>query len=86
MKRMMLVAISLASLLAVPALAAPGNQRAQRGFEAQASAQYPNGQYGQFQYVAPQSGAVIFGGRVIGQDPDPNIRAQMLHDPVPYNQ
>jgi opacity protein-like surface antigen len=82
----MLVAISLSTLLAASAFAAPATQRTQRGFEAQASAQYPNGQYGQFQYAAPQSNAVVFGGRVIGHDPDPNIRTQMLHDPVPYNQ
>jgi len=25
---------------------------------------------------------VTFGNRVVGEDPDPNIRAQLLHDPV----
>jgi hypothetical protein len=39
-------------------------------------------------FVEPNSDAldsdvVISGGRVIGRDPDPNIRAQMRRDPVP---
>jgi hypothetical protein len=34
---------------------------------------------------APNSSVVIFGNRVIGQDPDPNIRLQILRDPYPGN-
>jgi hypothetical protein len=35
---------------------------------------------------APNSGTVVtLGNRVIGQDPDPNIRAQILRDPFPGN-
>lgn len=36
-------------------------------------------------YYAPNSSVVTFGNRVIGQDPDPNIRSQMLRDPFPGN-
>jgi hypothetical protein len=44
----------------------------------------PTGQY-HYPSAAPRGDIVLFGNQVIGQDPDANIRTQMLHDPVPYN-
>jgi len=35
------------------------------------------------QTVVPPANAVIINGDLIGADPDPNIRTQLLHDPYP---
>ncbi len=47
------------------------------------SALHAYGQATEGPAVAHERDIVTFGGRVIGEDPDPNIRTQMLHDPVP---
>ena len=77
MKKIVFVISALATLVTSPALAA-SNHRAQRGYDAddaQAAAPYAGAPYG--------NDTVTFGGRVIGQDPDPNIRSQLRHDPTP---
>ena len=44
-----------------------------------AYAQYRNDAYAQQGYGA---GVVIEGGRIVGQDPDPNVRLELRRDPV----
>ena len=72
MTKTLLSAFILGAVLTLPAAAAP---RAHRAPPAQP---YDNGQY-----LVHNPNVVTFGNRVIGQDPDLNVRAQMLHDPVP---
>jgi hypothetical protein len=66
--------------LASPAFAA-SKKRNQVSNEAARTygAANPRGPY------TPNGSVVIFGNRVIGQDPDPNIRLQMRRDPYPGN-
>ena len=80
MKKLLAPSIALATVLASlasPAFAAPSRHRAP-------VAQDTMGPYGQAnpQYFARQPDVVTFGGRVVGEDPDANIRTQLLHDPV----
>lgn len=70
----------LATMLAAPAFAAPPKHRAVTDPEAMS-------QYGQATnqpFLARRSDEVVtLGDRVVGADPDVNIRSQLLHDPVP---
>jgi hypothetical protein len=66
------------ALLASSAFAAPLKHRAPVAHDTT----NPYGQAEQH-YLGRQSDVVMFGGHVVGEDPDPNIRSQMLHDPVP---
>ena len=77
MTRLLVSSIALAALLASPSLAA-SRARVQSGFDAYAAANGPR-------VIAPaaRAGVVLFGNRVVGQDPDANIRVQLQHDPVP---
>jgi hypothetical protein len=79
MTKTLIALVSVASVLAVPASAAPARQRAQQAPAVQSTGQY------QYPSAAPRNDIVVFGNQIIGQDPDANIRTQMLHDPVPYN-
>ena len=63
-----LVAAALAALAATPAFAA-NSHRAMRADSANAA--YAS---------APQSGVVVQDGKVIGADPDPSIRLQLLRE------
>ena len=88
MKSLTATLIALVTVLASPALAASAKNRSPAvqadtaaGFSA--FGQATNGQFTNGQNSARDRDVVIFGNRVIGQDPDPNIRAQMRHDPVP---
>jgi hypothetical protein len=84
MKSLTATIVALATVLALPALAAPAKHRspaAQAGMAAYGQA--TNGQFSNGRYSARDRDVVTFGNRVIGQDPDPNIRTQMRHDPVP---
>jgi hypothetical protein len=62
----LMTAVALMTLAASPAFAAPRHMnRSQTANEAYA-------------YVAPESGAVVSAGKVIGRDPDASIRADLL--------
>ena len=69
-----LLAAALAALAASPALAA-NSHRAMRQDSATNA----------YDYVAPNADVVIDGGKVIGADPDPAIRTQLLREGDPTN-
>ena len=68
------------SALAAPAFAAPPRHRAPAPV---ANDTGPYGAFPQERLMAPPSTVVSSEGRVVGADPDPNIRTQLLHDPDP---
>ena len=67
----LLATLAAVTLLASPALAAPRQYRAAAapGYDA-LNTQAP----------VPQAGVVVSANRVLGQDPDQNIRTQLLHE------
>lgn len=69
-------ALAVLASLASPAFAASSKHRAPVAYDA-----YSQGNNEQV-YSRP-SDVVTFSGRVVGEDPDANIRTQILHDPVP---
>jgi hypothetical protein len=82
----MFFAVVSAALLTIalgsPTFAASKHRNQVRNDSARA---YGAARAGAYAYEAPRGGFVTFGNRVIGQDPDPNIRSQMLRDPFPGN-
>jgi opacity protein-like surface antigen len=64
-----LMAAALAALAASPALAAT-QHRAMRS----------NPANGAYDYVAPNADTVVDAGKVLGADPDPAIRTQLLRE------
>src|SRR4051794_19993897 len=78
MKTKIALGLALAVALSTSAFAATKHHVA---VETDNSASY--GQPATERYYSPRSDVVMFGNRVIGQDPDLNIRSQMEHDPVP---
>ncbi len=79
MIRLLVSSVALAALLAAPALAANRAPRAQSGFDAYAAA---NGPRAITNAAVRGATVVLFGNRVVGQDPDLHIRGQLQHDPV----
>ena len=78
MTKLLVSAVAMTTLLASPAFAASKSRQAQRDYQAYASAR------GAMERVVYDSrSTVVFGNRVVGQDVDPNIRTQILHDPIP---
>ena len=77
MKTILAMTVVAASVFATAVQAAPVRHSHER------SALHAYGQATQGAALAHDRDIVTFGGRVIGEDPDPNIRTQMLHDPVP---
>lgn len=78
MKMKFAIATVLAAVLVSPAFAAPPKYRAPVTNDTEAY-----GTAGPVQPYANRGGEVsMFGNRVIGADPDPNIRSQMQHDPA----
>ena len=78
MKNLLAVGVAFASLAtfaAAPAFAAPLKHRAPIDRE------LPYGQIGG-QIYAGRPDVVTLGGRIVGEDPDLNIRSQMQHDPA----
>jgi hypothetical protein len=74
----LVTALTLATLAATPAFATTYHRA---HAPASPMASEPNGAYA----AAPGnygagSGVVIEGGKVVGQDPDPNVRLQLLKD------
>jgi hypothetical protein len=73
-------AAALVVALAQPTLAAPKRNQVSNDASRAYGATAPGALY------APNGGGVVtFGNRVIGQDPDPNIRSQLIRDPYPGN-
>jgi hypothetical protein len=76
MKKIILTAAALVALAASPALA-KSHQAQSAATAAEASAFEPS-------YIAASPTSVVVDGQVIGEDPDPNIRAQIARDPAPW--
>jgi len=79
MKKLLASSVALATVLASlasPAFAASSKHRAPVASE-------PYAQGGPVGSYARNSDVVTFGNRIVGEDPDQNIRTQLLHDPVP---
>jgi hypothetical protein len=70
----LLTAVSLAALVATPAFAQKHRAHVQ---DAYASAAEPA-------YQGYQGGTVVSGGRVIGADPDPQVRFELERDATTY--
>jgi hypothetical protein len=82
MKAKIALALAVTAVLSAPAFAAPPKHRAMT--ERDPMAPYAQATPGAVYqpYAGRPSDVVTFGNRVVGEDPDPNIRAQLLHDPV----
>jgi hypothetical protein len=74
MKKTLIATLALATLVASPAFAAQTKNHARAA--TQSSDAYAR-------YLAPDHNAVVFGNRVVGEDPDRNIRGQIMRDPIP---
>ena len=82
MKTTFAVSMAVAAVIASSSFASAATiHRPAADAYAAANGQYYGQNYGQ-QYQQPQT-AVTLGNRVVGQDPDANIRAQLERDPVP---
>lgn len=77
MKVILAAGVALATMLASPAFAAPRHRAVAP------DAMAPYGQSMSSRSYARQFDVVTLAGRVVGEDPDANIRTQLLHDPVP---
>jgi len=66
----------IAASLASPAFAAPRHHRV-----APTPPALSYGEPSGYMQYSPSSDVVIFGGHVVGEDPDPSIRTQLLFDP-----
>jgi hypothetical protein len=73
MKKILIATLALTTIAATPTFAAPTMKRTQLSQHARAA---------YARYVPPYRDYVIFDNRVIGRDPDLNIRAGILRDPV----
>jgi hypothetical protein len=83
MKKIFVTTVALGTALAAlvaPAFAAPPRHRAPAPV---ANDTGPYGPLPQERLMAPPNTVVSTEGRVVGADPDPNIRTQLLHDPDP---
>ena len=65
-------ALALAILAASPALAATHHKHAQTSTSQEATSAYA---------TTNDANAVIVDGKVVGADPDPNVRPNLLRDP-----
>ena len=74
MKKMLISAFALSTLVVSSAFAAHTKYHTP-------AANHFRGAYAR--YMAPDYDAVVFGNRVVGEDPDLNIRAQIERDPIP---
>ncbi|MGB7260100.1 MAG: hypothetical protein ACRECC_02300 [Pseudolabrys sp.] len=68
-----LIAVALAALVATPALAASRNH----AYRDQASAAYASDPSG-YAFGAPIANTVVRNGEILGSDPDPTIRMDLL--------
>ena len=67
-----LLAVALSGLAASPALAATAHQRADSANAA-------------YDYALPNTDTVVANGKILGADPDPAIREQLLREPNTAN-
>jgi hypothetical protein len=74
-KMALVTSVALATLLAAEAVSAQRLQTASEAYDAEAN---PN--YGFGPRVTVQPGDVVSGNKVIGRDPDPSIRNQLLRE------
>lgn len=73
MKKSLIFSVALATVLAAPAFAAAPKYRAP----------VTGNDTPYRQTMMPPANSVITEGKLVGVDPDPNIRTQLLHDPDP---
>lgn len=79
MKKLLFVASALATVLTTSAFAqTQTTPRRVHHYVQRPSTYVTNGQY-----MTNDPYLVIENDRVVGRDPDPNIRTQLRHDPVP---
>jgi hypothetical protein len=81
MKKLLATGAALATVLA--SLASPALAASRHRAPAVQDTAVPYGQSTSNQLQARQPDVVMSNGRIVGEDPDPNIRAQLLHDPEP---
>jgi hypothetical protein len=81
MKKTLIATLALATLAASPAFAASSTHRLRH-----AATALDNIYASEPGYVSQNPNTVVFGNTVVGQDPDPNIRLQMIRDPGSLNQ
>ena len=81
MKKTLIATLALATLVASPAFAASNTHRLRH-----AAATLDNVYASEPSYAAQNPNVVVFANTVVGQDPDANIRLQMIRDPGSLNQ
>jgi hypothetical protein len=79
MKTKLMIGVALAAAVSTSAFAAPPRHRAVNDRDTMA----PYSQPVRPAYSAPRSDVVVLGDRIVGQDPDVNVRSALEHDPVP---
>jgi hypothetical protein len=75
MKKLIMTAVALVALAASPAFAKTYHTQALNAQASDESSAYEPG------YIAASPNAVVVDGKVIGADPDANIRFQLERDP-----
>jgi hypothetical protein len=81
MKKMLIATLALATLVASPAFAQSNVHRMRHG---NIAGDYPSA--ANWNYSGQNPNVVVFANTVVGQDPDPNIRLQLLRDPIALSQ
>ena len=81
MKKTLIATLTFATLVASPAFAASNTHRLRH-----AATTLDNVYASEPNYAAQNPNVVVFGNTVVGQDPDANIRLQMIRDPGSLNQ
>ena len=75
MNKMLISTLAVATLAVSLALPAQARSRAHTAYY------YGGDAYAQ--YLGPRYDRVYFGNEVVGADPDINVRAQIMRDPIP---
>ena len=78
----MLFGVSMAALIASPALAQTTRQHSFATNHRAAAVQQEPWLAGQPMQNAYAPGVVIEGGKIVGQDPDPNVRLELRRDSI----
>lgn len=81
MKKVLIATLALATLVASPAFAQSNAHRVRH-----AASTLDDVYASEPGYVALNPNVVVFENTIVGQDPDPNIRLQMIRDPGSLNQ